>query len=87
MVLVWQYGEKSGFESWKGLAWGMVGYNLYRFFFNKLLPIGVINGAIVEQRSITYLHNLSLMYFLANQISVGHKVINVPELFRQQCPN
>ncbi|PRQ17942.1 hypothetical protein RchiOBHm_Chr7g0200451 [Rosa chinensis] len=24
MVLVWQYGEKSGFESWKGLAWGMV---------------------------------------------------------------
>ncbi|XP_073132956.1 uncharacterized protein [Henckelia pumila] len=24
MVLVWQYGEKSGFESWKGLSWGMV---------------------------------------------------------------
>ncbi|KAG6791800.1 ycf49-like protein [Populus alba x Populus x berolinensis] len=24
MALVWQYGEKSGFESWKGLAWGMV---------------------------------------------------------------
>ncbi|KAK9120654.1 hypothetical protein Syun_018271 [Stephania yunnanensis] len=24
MVLVWQYGEKSGFQSWKGLSWGMV---------------------------------------------------------------
>lgn len=24
MALVWQYGEKSGFESWKGLSWGMV---------------------------------------------------------------
>jgi len=24
MVLVWQYGEKSGNESWKGLSWGMV---------------------------------------------------------------
>jgi hypothetical protein len=23
MELVWQYGEKSGFESWKGLAWGI----------------------------------------------------------------
>ncbi|KAJ6308232.1 hypothetical protein OIU76_017917 [Salix suchowensis] len=28
MALVWQYGEKSGFESWKGLAWGMVSYRL-----------------------------------------------------------
>ncbi|KAK4740834.1 hypothetical protein SAY87_024422 [Trapa incisa] len=24
MALVWQYGEVSGYESWKGLAWGMV---------------------------------------------------------------
>ncbi|KAL5828163.1 hypothetical protein ACOSQ4_019960 [Xanthoceras sorbifolium] len=24
MSLVWQYGEESGFESWKGLSWGMV---------------------------------------------------------------
>jgi hypothetical protein len=27
IALVWQYGEKSGFESWKGLAWGMVSYS------------------------------------------------------------
>ncbi|TMW85266.1 hypothetical protein EJD97_023421 [Solanum chilense] len=24
MALVWQYGEKSGNDSWKGLSWGMV---------------------------------------------------------------
>ncbi|GLT40407.1 hypothetical protein SLA2020_145450 [Shorea laevis] len=24
MALVWEYGEKSGFDSWKGLSWGMV---------------------------------------------------------------
>ncbi|PKI49511.1 hypothetical protein CRG98_030128 [Punica granatum] len=24
MALVWQYGEASGVESWKGLSWGMV---------------------------------------------------------------
>ncbi|EPS69478.1 hypothetical protein M569_05288, partial [Genlisea aurea] len=24
MALVWQYGERSGYESWKGLSWGMV---------------------------------------------------------------
>ncbi|KAL8101224.1 uncharacterized protein LOC141682542 [Apium graveolens] len=24
MALVWQYGEESGYESWKGLSWGMV---------------------------------------------------------------
>ncbi|KAJ0087524.1 hypothetical protein Patl1_07171 [Pistacia atlantica] len=24
MALVWQYGEKSEYEAWKGLSWGMV---------------------------------------------------------------
>lgn len=24
MILVWKYGEQPGFESWKGLSWGMV---------------------------------------------------------------
>ncbi|XP_075640805.1 uncharacterized protein LOC142612587 isoform X2 [Castanea sativa] len=24
MALVWQYGEQSGYESWKGLSWDMV---------------------------------------------------------------
>lgn len=26
MALVWQYGEKPGNESWKGLSWGMVSF-------------------------------------------------------------
>ncbi|XP_024028477.1 uncharacterized protein LOC21402563 isoform X2 [Morus notabilis] len=26
MVLVWQYGEKSGNESWKGLSWGTLAW-------------------------------------------------------------
>jgi hypothetical protein len=30
MALVWQYGEKSGYEAWKGLSWGMVSF----YFFN-----------------------------------------------------
>lgn len=24
MALVWKYGESKGYESWKGLSWGMV---------------------------------------------------------------
>lgn len=24
MALVWQYGDKSGYQAWKGLSWGMV---------------------------------------------------------------
>ncbi|KAL4188070.1 hypothetical protein AMTRI_Chr09g22050 [Amborella trichopoda] len=24
MILVWQYGEKPGYETWKGLSWAMV---------------------------------------------------------------
>jgi len=27
MALVWQYGEKSGNETWKGLSWGMVSFD------------------------------------------------------------
>ncbi|XP_039051967.1 uncharacterized protein LOC120193551 isoform X1 [Hibiscus syriacus] len=27
MALVWEYGDKSGFESWKGLSWGMVRFS------------------------------------------------------------
>ncbi|KAM4085794.1 hypothetical protein ACJW30_10G054300 [Castanea mollissima] len=27
MALVWQYGEQSGYESWKGLSWGMIWYS------------------------------------------------------------
>jgi hypothetical protein len=26
MALVWQYGDKSGYQAWKGLSWGMVSF-------------------------------------------------------------
>ena len=26
MVLVWQYGQRPGNESWQGLTWGMVSF-------------------------------------------------------------
>ncbi|KAG5563094.1 hypothetical protein RHGRI_005739 [Rhododendron griersonianum] len=42
MALVWQYGEKSGNESWKGLSWGMVPLLggafcacIWHFFYNS----------------------------------------------------
>ncbi|KAL5828139.1 hypothetical protein ACOSQ4_019936 [Xanthoceras sorbifolium] len=43
MSLVWQYGEESGFESWKGLSWGMLLWHYYvcendlSFNFNLVL--------------------------------------------------
>lgn len=44
MALVWQYGEVSGYESWKGLSWGMVSdycYGLYALAFD--LPFMPVN--------------------------------------------
>ncbi|KAI3511488.1 hypothetical protein L1887_18642 [Cichorium endivia] len=43
MILVWQYGEISGYESWKGLLWSMVPLLLggafcacaWHFFYNS----------------------------------------------------
>ncbi|MQM10014.1 hypothetical protein Taro_042907 [Colocasia esculenta] len=29
MALVWQYGDKSGLGTWKGLSWGMVGFSAF----------------------------------------------------------
>ncbi|XP_042011003.1 uncharacterized protein LOC121759477 isoform X4 [Salvia splendens] len=54
MALVWQYGEKSGYQSWKGLSWGMVplfGGALcactWHFFYNadslEVIPSFVVN--------------------------------------------
>lgn len=35
MALVWQYGDKPGYEAWKGLSWGMV---CLFFLLNYLRP-------------------------------------------------
>jgi hypothetical protein len=41
MALVWQYGDKSGYQAWKGLSWGMVSFYFLivskDFFFFFLL--------------------------------------------------
>lgn len=42
MALVWEYGEQSGFQTWKGLSWGMVSsrFDLALFFATSFLRIG-----------------------------------------------
>ena len=40
MALVWQYGDKSGYEAWKGLSWGMV--SEFSLFCNFLAFIIII---------------------------------------------
>ncbi|KAK4400531.1 Ycf49-like protein [Sesamum angolense] len=71
MALVWQYGEKSGYESWKGLSWGMVpllGGALcactWHFFYNS----ESLEKKEVERENAT--DHLSLLDFpVANQRS------------------
>ncbi|OAY85033.1 Ycf49-like protein [Ananas comosus] len=62
MVLVWEYGEKSGFPSWKGLSWGMVpllGGALcactWHFFYNSesLEVLVAIQGALTVIGNMT----------------------------------
>ncbi|KAI3766682.1 hypothetical protein L2E82_16751 [Cichorium intybus] len=57
MILVWQYEERSGYEYWKGLSWGMVPLLLrgafcacaWHFFYNsESLEVWVaIQGALM----------------------------------------
>ncbi|MED6167661.1 hypothetical protein PIB30_004880 [Stylosanthes scabra] len=37
MALVWQYGDKSGHQAWKGLSWGMVSFPSFIFFLFLLI--------------------------------------------------
>ncbi|XP_071701141.1 uncharacterized protein [Rutidosis leptorrhynchoides] len=55
MILVWQYGDKSGYQSWKGLSWGMVPLLggafcacTWHFFYNaeSLEVLVAIQGAL-----------------------------------------
>ncbi|XP_064948863.1 uncharacterized protein LOC135598657 [Musa acuminata AAA Group] len=65
MVLVWQYGEKSGFQTWKGLTWGMVpllGGALcactWHFFYNaESLEI-----LVALQAALTVLGNMTMCF-------------------------
>ncbi|XP_042011002.1 ycf49-like protein isoform X3 [Salvia splendens] len=44
MALVWQYGEKSGYQSWKGLSWGMVNSSSPQFQY----PCSVEHSVLVH---------------------------------------
>lgn len=63
MVLVWEYGEKSGYESWKGLSWGMVpllGGALcactWHFFYNS----ESLEILVALQAALTVMGNLTM---------------------------
>ncbi|XP_048132502.1 uncharacterized protein LOC125314412 [Rhodamnia argentea] len=42
MALVWQYGEVSGYESWKGLSWGM---NMSQGYEHDTTKVPLLGGA------------------------------------------
>ncbi|XP_047327670.1 ycf49-like protein [Impatiens glandulifera] len=63
MTLVWQYGDKSGNETWKGLSWGMVpllGGALcactWHFFYNS----EALEVLVALQAALTVIGNATL---------------------------
>ncbi|ONK64480.1 uncharacterized protein A4U43_C07F26510 [Asparagus officinalis] len=65
MVLVWEYGEKSGFEAWKGLSWGMVpllGGALcactWHFFYNS----ESLEVLVAMQAGLTVIGNMTMCF-------------------------
>ncbi|XP_058104683.1 uncharacterized protein LOC131248420 [Magnolia sinica] len=63
MVLVWQYGEKSGHDSWKGLSWGMVPLLggafcacTWHFFYNS----ESLEILVALQAALTVIGNLTM---------------------------
>ncbi|CAK9173129.1 unnamed protein product [Ilex paraguariensis] len=63
MALVWQYGEKAGYESWKGLSWGMVpllGGALcactWHFFYNS----ESLEVLVALQAALTVIGNITI---------------------------
>ncbi|KAK8266598.1 hypothetical protein V6Z12_D12G256400 [Gossypium hirsutum] len=65
MALVWQYGEKSGFESWKGLSWGMVPLLggafcacTWHFFYNS----ESLEVLVALQAALTVIGNATMCY-------------------------
>ncbi|XP_052208908.1 uncharacterized protein LOC127812532 [Diospyros lotus] len=65
MALVWQYGEKCGYESWKGLSWGMVpllGGALcactWHFFYNS----ESLDVLVALQAALTVIGNATICF-------------------------
>ncbi|KAL5817708.1 hypothetical protein ACOSQ3_026086 [Xanthoceras sorbifolium] len=65
MSLVWQYGEESGFKSWKGLSWGMVPLLggafcacTWHFFYNS----ESLEVLVALQAALTVIGNCTMCY-------------------------
>ncbi|KAJ0025746.1 hypothetical protein Pint_07072 [Pistacia integerrima] len=65
MALVWQYGEKSGYEAWKGLSWGMVPLLggafcacTWHFFYNS----ESLEVLVALQATLTVIGNATMCY-------------------------
>lgn len=43
MALVWDYGERTGLQGWKGLSWGMVSVNLDKMMIYLLMKFVLDN--------------------------------------------
>lgn len=68
MALVWQYGEKSGNEAWKGLSWGMVSStSLLIFSFSSILQIGLsFSFNALFRKGKVSLNELLFLYLLSS---------------------
>ncbi|WOK95193.1 hypothetical protein Cni_G03900 [Canna indica] len=65
MALVWEYGEKSGFQTWKGLSWGMVPLLggafcacTWHFFYNS----ESLEILVALQSALTVLGNITMCF-------------------------
>ncbi|KAK9698667.1 hypothetical protein RND81_08G122000 [Saponaria officinalis] len=63
MALVWQYGERPGNESWKGLSWGMVPLLggamcacTWHFFYNS----ETLEALVALQAALTFFGNATM---------------------------
>eukprot|EP00252_Welwitschia_mirabilis_P018179 TRINITY_DN40429_c0_g1_i1.p1 TRINITY_DN40429_c0_g1~~TRINITY_DN40429_c0_g1_i1.p1 ORF type:complete len:246 (-),score=23.40 TRINITY_DN40429_c0_g1_i1:525-1262(-) len=63
MALVWQFGEKSGYQAWKGLSWGMVPLLggavcacTWHFFYNA----ETLDILVLMQAALTVVGNLTM---------------------------
>ncbi|XP_057976999.1 uncharacterized protein LOC131164069 isoform X2 [Malania oleifera] len=63
MILVWQYGKRIGYESWKGLSWGMVPLLggafcacTWHFFYNS----ESLEVLVVLQAALTVIGNATM---------------------------
>ncbi|XP_010433985.1 PREDICTED: uncharacterized protein LOC104718024 [Camelina sativa] len=83
MALVWKYGERKGYESWKGLSWGMVpllGGALcactWHFFYND----ESLEVLVALQAALTVIGNITLCIaaFRINKLSSKIEVSEKP---------